>query len=300
MRKKISGIERMERNWGILFALPPIMGLLCFSLYPVMASFYYSMTDWMIGGDRNFVGIDNYKTIFTADPTFQKSLFITAYYSFGAVPLSLTSAFILAFLLNQKVKGLAFFRTIFYLPTIVPYIASTILWIWIFNPDFGLLNTMLKSIGLPTSQWIYSETTAIPSLMLMSTWAVGTWMLIFLAGLQSVPAHLYEAVEVDGGSRWQKFWHITIPSMTPTIFFNLVMALISAFQVFNQAYIMTQGGPNNATLFLVFHIYRKAFAESKIGYASALAWILFLIIMILTLIVFKSSNKWVHYEEGGK
>ncbi|MCD9021144.1 carbohydrate ABC transporter permease [Cohnella silvisoli] len=300
MRTKSSGISRMERKWGIIFALPPILGLLCFTLYPVAASFFYSLTDWSIGNDWQMVGMDNYKTIFTGDPLFRKALYATTYYALGSVPIGLVVAFAVAMLLNQKVKGLSIFRTIFYLPTIVPSIANTILWLWIFNPDFGLLNSMLKSVGLPTSQWVYNESTAIPSLIMMSSWGVGNTILIFLAGLQGVPAHLYEAVEVDGGNRWHKFWHITIPCMTPTIFFNLVMALIGTFQAFNQAYVMTEGGPNNSTLFYVYYLYRKAFTESKIGYASALAWVLFIIIMALTLIVFKSSKRWVHYEEGGR
>lgn len=300
MRAKQSGISRMERNWGILFALPPILGLLFFTVGPVVASFFFSLTDWSIGSDWKFIGFDNYKTIFTEDPLFVKSLYATTYYALGSVPLGLIFAFLVAFLLNQKVKGLSIFRTIFYMPTIVPSIANTMLWIWMFNPDFGLMNSFLKSAGLPTSQWVYDETTAIPSLILMSTWGVGNSIIIFLAGLQGVPAHLYEAVEVDGGNSWHKFRHITLPSMTPTIFFNLVMSLIGSFQAFNEAYIMTQGGPNNSTLFYVFYLYRKAFTETKIGYASALAWILFVIIMVLTLIIFKSSNKWVHYEEGGR
>ncbi|MFC4598634.1 MULTISPECIES: carbohydrate ABC transporter permease [Cohnella] len=300
MRKKSSGIARMERRWGIIFAMPPILGLLGFTLYPVTASFFYSLTNWTIGSDWEMVGFGNYKTVFTADPLFGKALYATTYYALGSVPIGLAAAFAVAMLLNQKVKGLSVFRTIFYLPTIVPSIANTILWLWIFNPDFGLLNSGLKSVGLPTSQWVYGEATAIPSLIMMSTWGVGNTILIFLAGLQGVPSHLYEAVDVDGGSRWHKFRHITIPYMTPTIFFNLIMALIGTFQAFNQAYVMTEGGPNNSTLFYVYYLYRKAFAESKIGYASALAWVLFVIIMTLTFIVFKTSKKWVHYEGGGK
>ncbi|WP_372633060.1 carbohydrate ABC transporter permease [Cohnella sp.] len=299
MRSKASGVARMERKWGIIFALPPILGLLIFTLYPVTASFFYSLTDWSIGSDWTMIGFDNYKTVFTDDPLFNKALYATTYYALGSVPIGLAVAFAVAMLLNQKVKGLSIFRTIFYLPTIVPSIANTILWLWIFNPDFGLLNSGLKAVGLPTSQWVYAEETAIPSLIMMSTWGVGNTILIFLAGLQGVPGHLYEAVEVDGGNRWHKFWNITIPCMTPTIFFNLIMALIGTFQAFNQAYVMTEGGPNNSTLFYVYYLYRKAFTESKIGYASALAWVLFLIIMLLTFIVFKTSNRWVHYEEGG-
>ncbi|WP_274649255.1 carbohydrate ABC transporter permease [Paenibacillus humicola] len=300
MKSGPTGLSRLERNWGILFALPPILGLCIFTVGPVIASFFISMTDWTIGSSWTFTGMDNYKTIFTEDPLFAKSLFATVYYSIGSIPLGLLLAFLVAFLLNQKVRGLSVFRTIYYLPAIVPSLANTMLWIWIFNPDFGLLNAVLKAAGLPTSQWIYGESTAIPSLILMSTWGIGNSVIIFLAGLQGVPSHLYEAVEVDGGGAWRKFIHITVPSMTPTIFFNLVLSLIGTFQIFNEAYIMTQGGPNNATLFYVFYLYRKAFTESKIGYASALAWILFLIIMVLTLVVFKTSSKWVYYEEGGK
>jgi len=290
----------MERNWGLLLALPAILGLLFFTLGPVVASFAFSLTDWRIGGSSSFVGIDNYRTIIGEDPVFAKSLYVTTYYALFSVPVCLTIAFLVAFLLNKNVKGLPFFRTVFYLPTIVPSIASTILWLWLFNPDFGLLNTVLEQFGLPGSKWIYDEATAIPSIVLMSSWGVGNYVIIFLAGLQAVPSHLYEAVEVDGGNAWRKFIHITVPSMTPTIFFNLVMMLIGTFQAFNQAYVMTQGGPNNSTLFYVYYLFRTAFTETKIGYASALAWILFVIVMALTLFIFLTSKKWVHYEGGNK
>ncbi|MFB5760207.1 carbohydrate ABC transporter permease [Paenibacillus medicaginis] len=300
MKRPKSGMERMERNWGLLFALPAILGLMIFTIGPIAASFVFSLTDWTIGGQMSFVGLDNYRTILTEDATFSKSMFVTAYYALGSVPLGLAAAFIIALLLNQKVKGLSVFRTIYYLPTIVPSIANTMLWLWMFNPDFGLLNSLLEQVGLPGSKWIYDERTAIPSLIMMSTWGIGNTVIIFLAGLQSVPAHLYEAAEVDGGHMWHKFIHITIPSMTPTIFFNLVMSLISTFQSFNQAYVMTLGGPNNSTLFYVFYLWRTAFTETKIGYASALAWILFFVIMALTALIFSTASKWVHYEGGGR
>lgn len=300
MKRSVSGILRMERKWGLILATPVMLGLLVFTIGPVIASFFFSLTDWRIGNEMSMVGFDNYKTILTEDPTFTKSLYVTTYYSLFSVPVCLTIAFFIAFLLNQKVKGLSIFRTIFYLPTIVPSIASTMLWIWLFNPDFGLLNSILDSLGLPESRWIYDEGTAIPSIVLMSTWSVGNTVIIFLAGLQAVPRHLYEAVEVDGGNAWRKFYHITLPSMTPTIFFNLVMMLIGTFQAFNQAYVMTQGGPNNSTLFYVYYLFRTAFTETKIGYASALAWILFLIVMTLTFIIFQTSKKWVHYEGGNR
>ncbi|WP_139997298.1 carbohydrate ABC transporter permease [Paenibacillus paridis] len=300
MRSNKSGLLKMERRWGILLALPVTLGLMLFAIGPIIASFAFSLTDWQIGGQSSFVGLNNYETILTKDPVFTKSLFVTIYYVLATVPVAIIAAFGLAMLLNRKVKGLSIFRTIFFLPSIVPRIASTMLWLWLFNPDFGLLNSMLEYVGLPGSQWIYAEETAIPSIALMSVWGVGNYMIIFLAGLQSVPSHLYEAVEVDGGGAWRKFYHVTLPSMTPTIFFNMVMMQIGAFQSFDSVYVMTQGGPNNATLLYVVYLYRVAFTETKIGYASALSWILFIIIVVLTLITFRTSRKWVYYEGGGK
>ncbi len=172
------------------------------------------------------------------------------------------------------------------------------LWLWIFNPDFGLLNSSLRQVGLPTSNWVFSETAVIPSLILMSTWGFGNIMVIFLAGLQGVPRHLYEAVAIDGGGFWQQFRHVTVPMMTPVIFYNLVTSVIGTFQVFNVAYIMTQGGPNNASTFYVYYLYTTAFTKSEMGYASALAWVLFVIVMVITVILFRSSRRWVYYEMG--
>ncbi|WP_141503064.1 carbohydrate ABC transporter permease [Paenibacillus luteus] len=300
MSRNKSGLLKMERRWGMLLALPVTLGLILFAIGPIIASFAFSLTDWQIGGQSSFVGLNNYETILTKDPVFTKSLFVTIYYVLATVPVAIIAAFGLAMLLNRKVKGLSIFRTIFFLPSIVPRIASTMLWLWLFNPDFGMLNSMLEFVGLPGSQWIYAEETAIPSIALMSVWGVGNYMIIFLAGLQSVPSHLYEAVEVDGGGAWRKFYHVTLPSMTPTIFFNMVMMQIGAFQSFDSVYVMTQGGPNNATLLYVVYLYRVAFTETKIGYASALSWILFIIIVVLTLITFRTSRKWVYYEGGGK
>jgi multiple sugar transport system permease protein len=291
-----SGIERMERNWGILLVLPALIGFILVNLGPMIASFFIGLTDWRIGGSPEFIGLQNFQEILFEDPLVRKSLFVTMYYTFGSVPLIMIAAFFIAILLNQKVKGLAIFRTIFYLPVLVPSVANAMLWLWVFNPDFGLFNAGLQSMGLPGIQWLYSEQTAIPSIILMSTWGMGNAMIIFLAGLQGVPRHLYEAIEVDGGNTFHKLRHVTIPMMTPVIFFNVVMALINTFQVFNEAYIMTNGGPNNATLFYVFYLFRKAFIENQMGYASALAWILFLIIMFFTFLVFRSAKKWVYYE----
>lgn len=295
-KNKGAGILRSERNWGILFAFPAMLGFLIFTLGPLIGSLFISMTNWKIGSQFQFVGFGNYEQIIMHDELFTKSAIVTTYYALGSVPVVMILAFVVALLLNQKIKGLSIFRTIFYLPAIVPGVANAMLWLWMFDPDFGLLNTILQSVGLPTSKWIYDEATVVPSLIFMSSWGIGNTMIIFLAALQNMPSHLYEAVDVDGGGAYHKLVHITIPMMTPTIFFNLIMSLIGMFQVFNDAYIMTEGGPNNSTLFYVFYLYRTAFTETKIGYASALAWLLFIVIMALTFVVFKTSKKWVYYE----
>ncbi|MGP3960234.1 carbohydrate ABC transporter permease [Nonomuraea sp. 3N208] len=291
-------MRRLETRWGILMALPAILGFLIFTIGPMAASAFFSLTDWTIGASPSFVGLDNY-TAMARDELFWTSLTTTTYYTLGSVPLVLIVSFVVALLLNQKARGLAVWRTIFYLPTLVPAIANVVLWIWIFNPDFGLLNSLLRQGGLPGSQWIYAESTAVPSLIIMSTWGFGNTMVIFLAGLQGVPRHLYEAVSIDGGGAWRRFWHVTLPMMTPTIFYNLVVGVVGTFQVFNQAYVMTEGGPNHATLFYVYYLFRKAFTESEMGYASALAWTLFMIIMVVTFLMFRNARRWVYYEMAG-
>ena len=297
-RRRMSGQSRLELRWGIGMALPAILGFLIFTIGPMLASFFFSLTDWTIGASPRFIGFDNYRMLWN-DELFWKSLSVTTYYTLGAVPLVLVLGFVLALLLNQKVRGLSYWRTIYYLPTLVPSIASAVLWIWIFNPDFGLLNSLLRQAGLPTSQWIYSETAVVPSLIIMSSWGFGNAMVIFLAGLQGVPRQLYEAVSIDGGGAWQRFRHVTLPMMTPTIFYNLVTGVIGTFQVFNQAYVMTQGGPNNASLFYIYYLYRTAFTESQMGYASALAWVLFMVIMVVTFMLFRNARRWVYYEMAG-
>ncbi|GAA3828299.1 sugar ABC transporter permease [Sphaerisporangium flaviroseum] len=294
----MSGQRRLERRWGLLMALPAIAGFLIFTAGPMVASFLFSLTSWQIGGTPSPVGLGNYEAL-AHDGLFWKSLSTTTYYTLGAVPLVLLVSFAVAMLLNQRARGLSLWRTIFYLPTLVPAIANVVLWLWIFNPDFGLLNGVLRQAGLPTSQWIYGEDTAIPSLIVMSTWGFGNTMVIFLAGLQGVPRHLYEAVSIDGGGPLRRFWHVTLPMMTPTIFYNLVVGVVGTFQVFNQAYVMTEGGPDNATLFYVYYLFRKAFREGEMGYASALAWTLFMIIMVVTFLMFRNARRWVHYEMAG-
>jgi multiple sugar transport system permease protein len=282
----------------VLLALPAILGFLIFTIGPMIASFVFSLTDWVIGATPHFVGLANYQAL-GSDELFWKSLSVTTYYTLGSVPLVLVVGFVVALLVNHGFRAQSFWRTVYYLPTLVPAVASAVLWIWIINPDFGLLNSALSSVGLPTSDWIYSETAAVPSLVLMSMWGFGNAMVIFLAGLQGVPAQLYEAVAIDGGNAWDKFRFVTLPFMTPTIFYNLVTGVIGTFQVFNQAYIMTQGGPNNATLFYIYYLYRTAFDESNIAYASALAWVLFVIVLVITALLFRNARRWVYYEMGG-
>lgn len=293
-----SGQARLELRWGVLMAMPAILGFVIFTIGPMIASFFFSFTDWVIGGSPSFIGIDNYDRMVN-DELFWKSLSVTTYYTLGAVPLTLIVGFAVAMLLNQQVRGLSFWRTMYYIPSLVPLVANSVLWLWIFNPDFGLLNSLLRQGGLPTSQWIYSEAAAVPSLIVMSTWGFGNAMVIFLAGLQGVPRHLYEAVSIDGGGAWARFRYVTVPFMTPTIFYNLVVGVIGTFQVFAQAYIMTQGGPNNASLFYIYYLYRTAFNEGEMGYASALAWVLFMIIMVVTFLLFRNARRWVYYEMAG-
>lgn len=294
-KKKKFSLKRNEAIAGYIFAMPAILGLLIWTLAPMIASLFLSFTDYNAISDFNFVGTGNYKEVLFDDLFVKKSLIVTFIFALGSTFFTLLGALIVAMLMNLKVKGQTFYRTIFYLPVIVPAVASNILWLWLFNPDFGLLNSILKFFHLPGSNWVFDESTAIPSLILMAVWGCGGTALIFLAGLQDVPIQLLEAVEVDGGNKWHKLRYVTIPSLTPIIFFNLIMGLIGSFQTFTQSYVMTGGGPNNATLFYSLLIYRNAFEQNRFGYASALAWLLFIIIGLFTLFIFKTAKGWVFY-----
>ncbi len=294
-RRLGSPARAAERRWGLLFALPAIVGFLLFALFPMLFSLAMSFTDWTIVGRPRFVGGTTYRQVI-ADPLFARSLWASTYYTLGSVPVVLLTALGVALLLNTRVRGLAAWRTIFYLPSIVPGVASSILWLWLYNPEYGLLNLLLKRVGLPKLDWIFGESTAMPSLILMSAWGMGNMMVVFLAGLQSVPQHLYEALEVDGGGPWHKFRHVTLPLISPIVFFNAVMATIGALQAFTQAYLMTNGGPNYATHFLVYFLFRRAFTYGQMAQASALAWIIFGIILALTALIFRSARWWVYYE----
>lgn len=274
------------------------MGLTLFTILPMVASLWLSFTDYRIVNKPAFIGLDNYVRLFDGtDPFFYNSLWVTFKYVALRVPLGLVFSFMAAFLLNMEfIRGKSAFRTIFYLPAIVPAVASSMIWIWLFSPDLGLFNSFLEALHLPTLNWLYAEETVVPSIVMMSLWGMGSTIVIFLAGLQGVPRSLYDAAIVDGAGALRKFWHITIPMMTPIIFFNLIMGSIGAFQVFTEAFIMTQGGPNNASLFYNYYIYRQAFQFGEMGQAAAIAWILFVIIMLVTVIFFRTAKSWVFYE----
>lgn len=283
---------------GYLFASPWIVGFLIFGAWPIFYSFYLSFTSYNILQPPKWIGLLNYKTLFFADPLFKISLYNTLYYVFFSVPINIILSIILAVLLNQKVKGIKIFRTIYYLPNVVSGVAIALLWQWILDPNFGLINTMLAKIGIEGPGWLTDARWAKPSLILMGTWGIGGGILICLAGLQGIPASLYEAATIDGANAWTKFLKVTIPMLSPTIFFNLIMGVIGGFQVFVQAYIMTAGGPSNSTLFYALYLYRKAFQDTMMGYASAMAWVLLVITLVLTAVILKTGNMWVYYESS--
>jgi ABC-type sugar transport systems, permease components len=286
--------------YGLLFTAPAILGFIIFTLGPMIASLALSLTDYNVFKEQtSFIGFDNYTRLFSGeDDLFYKSLGVTFYFVVLRVPAVIIISFAVALLLNMNVKGRAMFRTIIYLPSIVPAVASAMIWMWLMNPDLGLLNSLLGWFNLPGSNWLYAEGSVIPSVVLTTLWGIGSTVIIFLAGLSGIPHSYYEAIDVDGGGWYSKLRHITIPMVTPTLFFNTIMTIIGSFQVFNEAYILTQGGPNNRSLFYVFYLWRSGFRDTEMGYASALAWILFIIIMAFTYIVFKTSKSWVHYEGG--
>jgi len=279
-----------------IFIAPVCLGFLIFTLGPAIGSLYFSFTEYNIVSPPEWRGLANYVEL-ANDPLYWQSLKVTGLYVIMQLPIALALALAIALLMNQKVKGIGFFRTVFYLPSVISGVAVSLLWIWIFNPSFGILNYLLSFIGVQGPAWLFDETWALPSLVLMSLWGVGGSMLVYLAGLQGIPTELYEAADIDGAGRWRKFWNITIPMLSSVIFFNLVMGMINACQVFTPAYVMTQGGPNFATLFYNYYLYQNAFQLLYMGKASAMAWVLLIIVLLLTFLVVKSSPMWVFYEE---
>ena len=282
---------------GYIFISPFILGFLFWFVIPALTAVYLVFHDWNLIRAPEFAGLENIGHLFR-DPFLGQSLKVTAIYTLVSVPLGLLLSFLLAMLINTSIRGISVFRTIYYLPSIVPAVANAVLWAWILNTEFGLLNVFLRGIGLSKVRWLQDPAWALPGLIIMSLWSVGGPMIIFLAGLQGIPEMFYEAAEIDGAGRWAKLRHITIPLMSPIIFFNLVIGLINALQVFTAGFLITDGGPQNATLFFVLYIYRNAFDYLDMGYAATLSWVLFFIVMILTLIIFRSLGSRVYYQQA--
>jgi len=291
----MSPAQRRDLRDGLLFTSPFIFGVLALWVGPMLYSIYLTTQDWNIITPPKFVALRNF-TRLLSDPLVRKSLYNTAYLTFIGVPLQLFVAFALALMLNQKIRGLSLYRTVYYIPSITPAVANAVVWIQILNPQWGVLNAVLGWFGIGPIKWLFDPTYAKPAFILMSLWFVGSQMIVFLAGLQGVPRELVEAAEIDGATLWDRFRNVTVPIISPVIFFNMVMGIIGSFQVFTAAFIMTRGGPQDSTLFMVLYIYRNAFEYFKMGYAATLAWLLFIIIMLFTLLQFAVANRWVYYE----
>jgi multiple sugar transport system permease protein len=284
---------------GYLFISPFILGFLIWFLIPALIALYLSVHSWNMMSAPRFVGLDNFERLLT-DPLLPQSLKATFSYTIISVPLGLALSFGLASLINNQLPGVSIFRTIFYLPSIIPAVASAALWAWIYNTEFGLLNFFIRGLGGPKVPWLQNPDWALASLILMSLWGVGGSMIIFLAGLQGIPDIYYEAADIDGAGWWAKLRHITLPLMSPIIFFNLLIGFINSFQVFVAGYLITDGGPVNSTLFLVLYIYRTAFRSINMGFAAAMSWLLFFILMGLSFLVFRYIGGRVYYENPGE
>lgn len=291
-------LARSEAFAAFVFISPWIIGFLVFTAGPMIASIYFSFTNYNVLQPPRWVGLDNYRQIFTSDDLFRKSLFNTIYYTVLYVPLHMATALGLAMLLNAQVRGVPFWRTFFYLPAITPVVATAILWRWILNPSGGALNRALTALGLPAPAWTTDPSWMKPALVLMTLWAAGGAMLIYLAGLKNIPRELYEAAEIDGAGAVSRFFHVTLPLLSGVLFFTAVIGIIAAFQTFAQSAVLFDetGGSDNAGLLYIMHLFNQAFRYFKMGYASALAWILFVVIVSFTILQFKLSNRWVYYE----
>ena len=299
----------LRRNLkGYLFVLPWLVSLLVFTAYPVLASFYFSMTDYNILNPPRWIGLDNFETMLTNDPLFWRAVGNTVYYAVLSVPLQLAVALGLAMLLNGRNRGIGIYRTLYYLPEMMPQVAAALLWYVLLDPRLGLINAGLELIGIPRIGWLRSSDWSKPALILINTWSrSGVPMLIFLAGLKEIPHSLLEAAMIDGASAWRRFWHVTLPLLTPTIFFNLVIGMISAAQVFATAFVAGAAsgstnsvGPLNSMLMYMIHLYRNAFRYFAMGYASALALVMFLVLVLITALLMRTSSGWVYYEAGGR
>lgn len=302
-RTRMGDVRASRRaTWlGIAFISPWLIGFLIFTLYPILASLYISFCEYRVLSPPHWVGLRNYAELFTDRDYFLPSLRNTIF-MFLELPIALALSLGIALLLNQKLRGMAIFRTLIYLPSVVPTVAASILWLWLLNPEHGLVNKGLELVHLRGTQWLQSPVWSKPAFILMDLWAVGGGMVIYLAALQGVPQHLYEAAELDGASPWRRTWHVTLPSISPVIFFNLVLGVIGTFQYFTQTFLMTAppGSPANSTLFYSLYLFQNAFNYFRMGYACAMAWVLFVLTLAATLLVFKTSARWVYYEGEGR
>ncbi len=297
-QKPLSVQERRNLKWGLLFISPWIVGFFAYELYPLGASLYYSLTRYDLIRPPVFLGVKNYVDLFTTDPNFPQVLINTLYYVGFGVPLGIGFAFLIANLLNQKIVGRTFFRGVIYMPAIVPAVASAMVWQYLMNVQFGAINGVLRSLELPIIPFLSSPAWSKPSLILVLIWTQGAAVVIFLAALQDVPRSLYEAASLDGASSWQKMLNVTIPMVSPIILFNLITGFIAAFQEFTIPWLLTEGGPMNSTEFLLVFLYRSAFVNFRMGKASAVAWVILIVIVLFTALMFRSSAKWVYY--GGE
>jgi len=289
---------RREAWEGRLFIAPWLIGFLVFTAGPMIASLYFSFTEYTVINPPKWVGLDNYIHMIRGDKLLLKSLWNTFYFVGISVPFNLIIAFLMALLLNIKIRGINLFRTLYYLPVLTPAVASALTWGIIFSTDFGILNGIIKQLGMQPVSWLFDIHITKLVFVLMGFWTTGGSAIIFLSGLQNVPQSLYEAASIDGANGFQRFFYVTIPMMTPIIFFNLVQGIIASFQIFIPAYVITNGGPVNSTLFYVLHLYNNGFRYLKMGYASAMAWVLFLIIICFTIIQFRLASRWVFYESA--
>lgn len=293
----MSPSEARNLRRGLAFCAPWLLGLSLFLLYPLAAAFYYSLCDYSVLLPPVFIGLENYADLLS-DELFWKSLGNTTYYAVGSVGLGSLVSLGLALLLNARVKGLALFRTVFFLPSLMPVVAAGILWAWMYNGESGIINTGLRALGIPGPAWLSDPDWAKPAMILMATWSAGHAMVIYLAGLNDVPKAIYEAAIVDGANFYHRLIHVTLPMISPVIYFNVIMSTIAGFQAFAQAMIMTghTGAPDRSTLFYVLNLYNVGFQDLRMGYACALAWVLFLIILALTLLATRLSRRYVTYD----
>jgi len=294
--RNMSPLARREALEGYVALLPWMVGFLGFTILPIAISFYLSFTEWDIMTAPKWIGLDNYERMFTRDPLFRQALKVTGEFVLISLPLKLILGLALAVLLNLKVRGMNFYRTVFYIPAVISGVAVSLMWMWLLQPDTGIINTLLDQVGIKGPQWFWHPDWALPSVAMMSVWKVGGSAIIYLAGLQNIPQHLYEAAMIDGAGRLSRFRRITLPLLTPTIFFQLVIEMIDSFKVFTEAFVITQGGPLKATFFYLLYFYQEAFENFNMGYASALALTLTAIILVSTVILNYTSKRWVFYE----